>query len=278
MSFGELGSGATDHTFERVKHLFLRERHREGNSDYVQQRVVYANREEKRIARFPIWLAGRAGLAWGERSTLSAMKVLGLTGDIAAGKSTVGRLLQARGAAHLDADLGVRELYARPPFAQKVAASFGDVLDESGGVDRVKLAAIVFGNNDQLRELEALVHPEVAALRREQLQSLKESGADAVVVEAVKLLESGQGRECDEVWCVRAWRSVQMQRLVDERHLARDEAELRLKVQPSPEAKRALAGDVPLIFLDNNGSLEDLEARVEWHWQRFMHSESGRLL
>jgi len=205
------------------------------------------------------------------------MKVLGLTGDIAAGKSTVGRMLQARGAAHLDADLGVRELYARPQFARRVAAMFGDVLDESGGVDRVKLAALVFGNNDKLRALEALVHPEVAALRREQLEILKEGGAEAVVVEAVKLLESGQGRECDEVWCLRAWRSVQLQRLIEERNLARDEAELRLKVQPSPEAKRALAGDVPLVFIDNNGSLEDLEARVEWHWQRFMQSEGGRL-
>lgn len=224
-----------------------------------------------------VWPIGKEDLGNEERSTLAQMKVLGLTGDIAAGKSTVGRLLQARGAAHLDADLGVRELYARPAFAQKVVDLVGDVLDESGGVDRVKLAALVFGNNDKLRELEVLVHPAVAELRREQLETLKQSGAQAVVVEAVKLLESGQGRECDEVWCVRAWRSVQLQRLMNERHLGRDEAELRLKVQPSPEAKRALAGDVPLVFIENNGSLADLEARVEWHWQRFMHGESGRL-
>lgn len=216
-------------------------------------------------------------LAKEERSTLGEMKVLGLTGDIAAGKSTVGRLLQERGAAHLDADMGVRELYARPAFAQKVVELAGDVLDENGGVDRAKLASLVFGNNDKLRALEALVHPEVAALRREQLELLKESGAEAVVVEAVKLLESGQGRECDEVWCARAWRSVQLQRMMDKRHLAHDEAELRLKVQPSPEAKRALAGDVPLVFIDNNGSLEDLEAGVEWHWQRFMHGKGRRL-
>jgi len=198
------------------------------------------------------------------------MKILGLTGDIAAGKSTVARWLQARGAAHLDADLEVRELYARPAFALQVAGVAGDVLDASGGVDRGKLGALVFEEPDKLRALELLVHPAVAGLRRQQLETLRESGAKVVVVEAVKLLESGQGRECDEIWCVRAWRGVQLERLMNERRMARDDAERRLEIQPSPEAKRALAGEVPLIFLDNNGSLLDLEAGVEMLWKRFL--------
>lgn len=200
------------------------------------------------------------------------MKILGLTGDIAAGKSTVGKMLQDRGAAYLDADLEVRQLYARPAFAAQVAARFGDVLNHHGGVDRVKLGAIVFSNAPKLAELEALVHPAVSRLREEQLSQLRGQEAGAVVIEAVKLLESGQGHTCDEVWCVVAWQDVQLKRLMNERRMARDDAQRRLNAQPSPEAKRALAGRVPLLFLSNNGTVADLKARVNAEWTRFLNS------
>lgn len=198
------------------------------------------------------------------------MKILGLTGDIAAGKSTVARLLGQRGAALLDADQGVHQLYAQPDFAATIAARFGDVLDANGTIDRVKLGALVFGDAALLSELESLVHPGVATLRREQLQKLRDHGEHAVVVEAVKLLESGQGHDCDEVWCVVAWQNVQLQRLMNDRRMARDDAQRRLNAQPSPEAKRALAGRVPLHFVSNNGSLADLESRVDALWTRFL--------
>lgn len=199
------------------------------------------------------------------------MKILGLTGDIAAGKSTVARLLQARGAAHLDADLGVHELYAQPAFAATVAGQFGDVLAKSGGVDRTKLGSVVFSNPAKMAQLEALVHPAVAKLRREQLQKLREQEERAVVIEAVKLLESGQGHDCDEIWCVVAWQNVQLGRLMNDRRMARDDAQQRLDAQPSPEAKRALAGRVPLHFLSNNGTLAGLEERVDAQWTRFLN-------
>ncbi len=198
------------------------------------------------------------------------MKILGLTGDIASGKSTVGRMLEARGAAYLDADLGVRELYSRPEFASLIGEKFGDVLDKNGCVNRGKLGALVFSRPVKLAELETIVHPAVAQLRREQLEELRAAGTQAVVVEAVKLLESGHGKDCDEIWCVVAWEDVQVERLMRTRNLTRDEAERRLGVQPSPEAKRALAGKVPLLFLSNNGDLADLEARVGTEWTRFL--------
>lgn len=176
------------------------------------------------------------------------MKILGLTGDIATGKSTVAHLLVALGARHLDADLGVRELYAQPDFAARIAQHFGDVLDARGGVDRVKLGTQVFGNTLKMAELEAIVHPEVARLREQQLDALRQEGVEAVVIEAVKLLESGQGRTCDEIWCVVAWQNLQIERMIARRGLSRDEAKTRLDAQPSPEAKRLLAGTVPLIF------------------------------
>ena len=199
------------------------------------------------------------------------MKILGLTGDIAAGKSIVGKMLQQRGAAYLDADLEVRQLYAQPAFAAQVSQKFGDVLNNRGEVDRVKLGAIVFSNAPKLAELEALVHPAVAQLREEQLQEFRAQGARVAVIEAVKLLESGQANTCDEVWCLVAWHSVQMQRLMNDRRMARDDAQRRLDAQPSPEAKRALAGRVPLLFLSNNGTLADLEARIDREWTRFVN-------
>ncbi len=199
------------------------------------------------------------------------MKILGLTGDIAAGKSTVARLLQARGAALLDADQGVHELYAQPDFAATIAGQFGDVLDASGVIDRTKLGTLVFSSPAKMVQLEALVHPAVATLRHQQLQRLRDHGERAVVVEAVKLLESGQGHGCDEIWCVVAWHSVQMQRLMNERRMARDDAQRRLDAQPSPEAKRALAERVPLHFLSNNGTLTQLEERVDALWMRFLN-------
>ena len=197
------------------------------------------------------------------------MKILGLTGDIACGKSTVARLLGERGAVHLDADLQVRELYGDLDFAAQLATRFGDVLGESGAVDRAKLAALVFGNSENLRALELLVHPAVAALRARQLAELRAQGCDVAVVEAVKLLESGQGAGCDEIWCVTAASPVQLRRLIEDREMSESQAHARLVNQPSRADKEKLAGDVPLIWIDNSGTPADLEQIVAREWKRF---------
>ena len=197
------------------------------------------------------------------------MKILGLTGDIACGKSTVARLLGERGASHLDADLQVRELYCNRDFAAQLAARFGDVLDQSGGVDRAKLAALVFDDAARLRELESLVHPAVAQLRQRQIDELKVQGREVVVVEAVKLLESGQGAVCDEVWCVTAAPDVQLSRLIENRGLTPDQARARLSNQPSRAEKERWAGRAPLVWIDNSGSPAQLETRIEEQWKRF---------
>lgn len=198
------------------------------------------------------------------------MLILGLTGDIACGKSTVAGMLAARGAAILDSDLLVRELYTRPDFAARVQALFErPVLDASGGVDRALLGQVVFNDPEALALLEALVHPAVAELRREKTETLRATGKVPVVNEAVKLLESGQGRGCDEIWCVVCAPEVQIQRLMETRGLSREAAELRLAAQPSRARKRDLAGNVPLIWIENDSTLEDLEKRVGLEWSRF---------
>ncbi len=197
------------------------------------------------------------------------MKILGLTGDIACGKSTVARLLVERGAAHLDADLQVRQIYADPDFAAQMAARFGDVLSENGGVDRAKLGALVFDHPEQLRALEALVHPAVAALRQRQIAELKAQGCEVVVVEAVKLLESGQGAGCDEIWCVTAAPAVQLARLIENRGMTSEQARARLANQPSRADKTRLAGCTPMVWIDNSGSPASLERTVQEQWKRF---------
>lgn len=196
------------------------------------------------------------------------MKILGLTGDIASGKSTVARLLGERGARHLDADLQVRELYSDLDFAAGLAARFGDVRGESGAVDRGKLAPLVFDNPENLRVLESIVHPAVATLRARQLAELRADGCDVAVVEAVKLLESGQGAQCDEIWCVFADAQVQLRRLTENRGLAPEQARARLANQPSRADKEKLAGCVPLFWIDNSGTPAELEKIVAREWKR----------
>lgn len=212
------------------------------------------------------------------------MKILGLTGDIACGKSTVAALLKNFGACVLDADQLVRELYSDPIFAEKVAALFGaGVLDEQSAVNRKALGAIVFSSADALQTLEALVHPAVAELRARKLKSIRSQSQPppAVIFEAVKLIESGQAPGCDEVWCVTSTLAIQLERLMATRGLSEVEARARLKAQPSREAKRARiessAPGVPLVFIENNASPEKLARDVEQEWQRFVSPEYSPL-
>jgi len=194
------------------------------------------------------------------------VKILGLTGDIAAGKSTVAGMLAARGARHLDADLGA--LLNTPALAQAKRAARSPVKRAAQQVAVNKFWKQA--DAEKLLQLEAIVHPAVAQLREEQLEALRREGAKWVVIEAVKLLESGQGQACDEIWCLTTWHRTQVERLMEKRNLSRDEALARLEAQPSPEAKRVLAGAVPLLFLPNNGPLATLQTRVDKEWARFI--------
>ena len=214
------------------------------------------------------------------------MLLLGLTGDIACGKSTVARWLAKRGAIHLDADLLVRELYQNPTFARDLVAHLTesadaqktdssehrvlDVLTSHETVDRAALAQWVFGNATRLSALETFVHPAVAALREAKIEQLRACATPpyAVVLEAVKLVESGQARGCDAVWWITATPEVQMRRLTEDRGLSVEEAALRLAHQPVEEQKRALLGDlkIPFQIIDNSCSRDDLERQLDHCW------------
>lgn len=205
------------------------------------------------------------------------MRLLGLTGNIASGKSTVASWLAERGATVLDADRLVHELYADASWSRHIAQLFGDgVLDSEGVVNRSALAEMVFRDADAMRRLEAVVHPAVARLRDKKLQALQawSETPQVVVIEAVKLIEAGQSNDCETVWCVVSTPAVQMKRLHEVRGLTLQQSELRLHDQPELETKRRLlkssGRDRTLVVLENNGTLQELQATVEREWQAFL--------
>ena len=202
--------------------------------------------------------------------------ILGLTGNIASGKSTIGLMLLEMGAdAYVDADRVVHELYLPgQPLVAELAGVFGpEIVDQAGGIDRKILGRIVFGNPTELRRLEQIVHPAVQTALMTSLRQMSDMGPDAVgVLDAVKLVESGYGQLLHSYWLVTCPPAVQLERLVKLRGIPLSEAELRLQSQPDLESKRAEAAEV----IDNDGNLDQLRKQVTAAWRRFLDSIQAR--
>ena len=188
---------------------------------------------------------------------------IGLTGGIGCGKSAVGAMLSELGAEYLDADQIVHRLLASgSPLIDRVVARFGsEVLAADGGIERRKLAAIVFADPLALRDLEALLHP---AVREIVHQRLAATTAAAVVVDAIKLIEGGLYREMDQVWVVTCPPTEQLRRLTDQRGMSEEEARARLSNQPPQETRLPYAD----VVIDNGGSLEATREQVRRAWAR----------
>lgn len=187
--------------------------------------------------------------------------VIGITGNIGTGKSTVGEVLVALGADLIDADkVAHRVMRPGTQVHADVVATFGPrILTASGEIDRGELGAIVFGNPEALAHLEAIVHP--ATIERIG-RRIATTSADVVVVEAIKLLESGLADVCDSVWVTTCRREQQIERLVDQRGLSRDEARRRVDAQGS-QAEKAARADV---VIDNAGPLPATREQVQAAW------------
>jgi len=189
--------------------------------------------------------------------------LIGLTGNIATGKSAVLRMLKRLGAKVIDADALVHRLMAEgTPVWQAILDEFGEgILGPEGKIDRGKLGAIVFADAEALKRLEAIVHPAVTARLDELIHQATEP---VVVVEAIKLIEAGWHRTCDALWVVTCPKEQQLERLLRRRKLSREEALLRIEAQPPQEDKVALAD----VVIDNSGSLEEIREQVEKEWER----------
>jgi dephospho-CoA kinase len=187
--------------------------------------------------------------------------LIGLTGNIATGKSEVGRILADLGAKVIDADQVAHQVMKPqgPAFGAVVKAFGNGILDDHGAVDRAKLGRIVFRDPAALRRLEAAVHPATIA---EVGRHIGEASERVVVVEAIKLIEAGMHRLYDELWVVTSPRALQIERLMENRNLSEEEAQVRVDAQPPQEEKIALADRV---FV-NDQDLSELEARVRAAW------------
>ena len=195
--------------------------------------------------------------------------ILGLTGNIASGKTTVGLMLLELGlSTYIDADNVVHELYLPgQALPARLAEAFGPgVLDADGGVDRRALGAIVFNQPERLRQLESIVHP---AVQEALLAKVRGLPADAIgALDAIKLVESGYAPFCHGLWIVTCPEEIQLQRLTQQRGLSVEEARARLAAQPPIEAKLPLASAV----IHNDGSLDSLRQQVTDAWRAFMAS------
>ncbi|MCA0351587.1 MAG: dephospho-CoA kinase [Chloroflexi bacterium] len=189
---------------------------------------------------------------------------IGLTGNIACGKSTVVAMLHELGAAVCDADAVVHQVQAPDGSAYTPiveAFGLGILQNQTFGqpINRQALGQIVFADQAQLRRLEALVHPIVRQTIMAWLEAQRQNNAQVVVIDAIKLIESGYPALCDAVWVVTTDPAIQLARLIETRGMSEAEALLRINAQNSQADKIAHAD----VVIDNSGSLAETRRQVE---------------
>lgn len=180
------------------------------------------------------------------------MKVIGLTGKIGCGKSTVAAMLRRRGVATIDLDRIAREI------RQNDGEARGEIVARFGTIDARRLGAIVFADAGALRDLEAILHPRVRDAARARLAELTEHGVGVAAVEAIKLLESPLHDACDQVWVVRCDEAEAVRRTASSRKMTEAEARARLASQ-SPQDEMTRAADV---VIDGSSSIEETRRQV----------------
>ncbi len=201
-------------------------------------------------------LAGRLG--W-------IMKVIGLTGGIGSGKSTVSQFLAELGAVILDADrVGHEALKPDTDVWREVVAVFGrQVLTPGGNIDRARLGEIVFGKPESLSRLNQIMHPRMFDMVKAQLEGYRRQGVDVVVLEAPLLIEAGWTSLVDEVWVTVASESTVLRRLKERIGLSQSESLARIRSQLSSEERTKHAD----VIINNDGDLDELKTRVGELWR-----------
>ena len=196
------------------------------------------------------------------------MRLVGLTGGIGAGKSTVSGMLAAHGAVVVDADRIARELQEPgSPVLVAMANRFGDgIIADDGSLDRAAVAAIVFGSDDEsktaLADLNGIVHPAMQAEIRRQIEA--ESDTDRVVILDFPLLAENPRDDLDATIVVDVDPEIAVERLVEARGMAEDDARNRISNQVSREKRREIATHV----IDNSGDLDHLREQVDVVWMQ----------
>ena len=181
------------------------------------------------------------------------MKVIGLTGNIGCGKSTVAGMLRENGVATVDADAVAREIRQNDDEAR------AEIQRRFGTYEAAELAEVVFTDPAALRDLEAILHPRVRGSIRARLAELAQGGVDVAAVEVIKLFESPLADGCDEIWVVRCDEADAIARLAASRGMDEATARTRLASQSSQEEKVAAAD----VVIDGSAPMEETRRQVE---------------
>lgn len=191
------------------------------------------------------------------------VKIIGLTGGIASGKSTVSNMLKALGAQIIDADRIAREIVTPGSEAlAEIVSVFGErVLNPDKTLKRAELARIVFNDAESLKRLNRITHPRIITAIQARIE--QESGhADILILDAALLIELNLRSLTDETWLVCVHPEIQIERLLQRETMSRSDAEKIIRAQ-MPLEEKIKAAD---ICIDNNGSIEDLRDKIEKLW------------
>ena len=199
------------------------------------------------------------------------MFVIGLTGGILSGKSTIAQMLADKGAMVIDADKLAHEAYKpKTKLNQELIDEFGPGIRKAdGSIDRKKLSRIVFGNPEALTRLNAIVHPRIREMARAKIESFMKKGTPIVVLEGALLIEARWTDLADEVWVALAPTEVAVKRLKERGGLTEDEARARIQAQ-LPVAERAKYADV---IINTNCKLSEVRAQIDKLWDRVANKE-----
>jgi dephospho-CoA kinase len=194
--------------------------------------------------------------------------VIGLTGNIGSGKSTVLRMLEQLGARAIDADDLVHEVMRKGTAVwQAIVGAFGkEILTDQGEIDRKTLGALVFDDHEALKRLEDIVHPAVDQRFREIVQHSEEP---VIAVEAIKITESEVYAQLDALWLVTCPAEERLQRLLKTRDVNEEDVERRLRSQMPPEKQAELAD----VVIDNGGTLQQTWEQVRREWDKIWEEE-----
>ena len=193
------------------------------------------------------------------------MKVIGLTGGIASGKSTIANLLRSLGAPVFDADAESRAMVAKgSPALDEIAKAFGtEYLQADGELNRAKMAELVFNDKAALKKLEGIIHKNVHAAAQSFLDDCRSKNLPAAVLDVPLLIECGWHKDVDEVWLVAVDSETQIERAMQRSQMTREEVRARIAAQMPLEEKRACADFV----IDNSGPLEAAQKTVTDAWR-----------
>lgn len=201
------------------------------------------------------------------------MRIIGLTGGIASGKSTVSAHLQQLGATLVDADaLAYALALPDAPLWQAYTAHFGpQVLRSDRSLDRARIGAIVFASIEEKRWIDATAHPLIERAVQERLAGCEAASCPFVVLDVPLLFEAGWDRLANEIWVVYVRPEIQLKRLMERNGYTMEEARQRIAAQMSLEEKRQRAD----LVIDNNGTPEEMCLQVTAAWQALQKGQEG---